>query len=76
MMMSWLDNFADNFHFLRPWWLVLLVLLVPLFFALRRQQNLGGAWAKVCDVNLLPSLLVKGAGKAYSLLAGLLVFIA
>ncbi len=74
MMMSWLDNFADNFHFLRPWWLVLLVLLVPLFFALRRQQNLGGAWAKVCDVNLLPSLLVKGAGKAYSLLAGLLVF--
>ena len=74
MMMGWLDNFADNFHFLRPWWLVLLVLLVPLFFALRRQQNLGGAWAKVCDVNLLPALLVKGAGKSYNALAGLLIF--
>ena len=74
MMMNWLDNFADNFHFLRPWWLVLLVLLVPLFFAIRRQQNLGGAWAKVCDVNLLPALLVKGVGKSYNALAGLLIF--
>ena len=73
-MMNWLDNFADNFHFLRPWWLVLLVLMIPLFFAFRRQQNLGGAWSKVCDVNLLPALLVKGVGKAYNALAGLLIF--
>lgn len=54
-------DFFENFHFLRPWFLVLLIL--PLwgyrhFFS--GMKNVS-AWKAVCDKNLLDFLLVKGS---------------
>ena len=65
-----------NFHFLRPW--CLLLLFVPLF--LYRYFFSGyksvSAWENVCDRNLLNFLLIKGSSKqrsfiGYMLFAGL-----
>lgn len=53
-------EFINNFHFLRPWFLLLLVL--PFFIYIRsysRKAETNSAWAKVCDKNLLDFLLIK-----------------
>ena len=52
---------VENFHFLRPW--VLLLLLVPLFLYKMYSKNATGqsSWQKVIDKNLLDYLLVKGS---------------
>ncbi len=58
-----------NFHFLRPWLLVLL--LVPLFFYTRYfhgRQN-QSSWEKVCDKKLLPYLLIKGSSSQRKVMA-------
>lgn len=56
-MTEWLVNF----HFLRPWWLLLAVIpLVILQRYLRRDAN-KSSWEKVIDERLLKYLLVKGS---------------
>lgn len=51
-----MNAFAD-FHFLRPWWL-LAVLVLPLAWAfVRRARGQAGAWRRVVDAHLLPYLL-------------------
>ena len=52
-----------NFHFIRPFWLLALFLLIPLFLFVKRHIGAGGAWSKVCDEELLSHLLVQGNGK-------------
>lgn len=51
----------QNFHFLRPW--ILLLLLLPLIFWWRYYNRLdtSSSWEKVCDKKLLAFLLVKGS---------------
>lgn len=50
-----------NFHFLRPWWLLMaLIPLVILRRYLRRDAN-KSSWEKVVDERLLKYLLVKGS---------------
>lgn len=49
-------NLGD-FHFLRPWWLLL---LVPLWFILRRGFAELSPWQKLVDPHLLPYLLKQG----------------
>lgn len=60
-----------NFHFLRPWWLLLL--LIPLFWFGRYLR--GGAnkssWEKVVDSRLLDYLLVKGSSGQRRIMAWL-----
>ncbi len=58
-----MQEFINNFHFLRPLWLLLL--LVPLFFYWKyfRGINNKSSWENVCDKRLLDFLLVKGSSK-------------
>lgn len=56
-----MEQFFTNFHFLRPWWLLLLFL--PLFFYWRyfRSIRSKSSWENVCDKKLLNFLLIKGS---------------
>ena len=57
--MDWLQDF----HFLRPYWL--LALLLPIIFGWKvlRNDSVQSSWAKICDEHLLNFLLVKGQNK-------------
>ena len=50
----------QEFHFLRPWFL--LGLIIPLFisFKIWKSGKIQSSWAEVCDENLLQYLLIKG----------------
>jgi len=53
----------EEFHFIRPYWLLtILPLLVILWLLLRRQLS-SGNWKTVCDPQLLPHLLLDEEGK-------------
>jgi len=54
----------EDFHFLRPAWLLALALLVPLAWWWRRQRSDAGGWGAVCEPHLLAHLLVPGSGRA------------
>ena len=56
-----MSEFWHNFHLLRPW--VLLFLLIPFYFYWRYFRGLRNtsSWEKVCDKNLLDYLLIKGS---------------
>ncbi|RUR18384.1 VWA domain-containing protein [Legionella sp. km535] len=46
-----------DFHFLRPWWLLLVIPLIGLAFVLWRQTPRLHAWGEVCDSHLLGHLI-------------------
>ncbi|QSA96759.1 VWA domain-containing protein [Methylococcus sp. EFPC2] len=52
----------NEFHFMRPWWLLALLLLVLLGAYLQRRGRDAGDWRELCDPDLLPHILVQGAG--------------
>lgn len=56
-----MQEFIGNFHFLRPWWLLALVL--PIFFYVRYFRGIRNksSWENVCDKKLLNFLLIKGS---------------
>ena len=61
-------EFIQNFHFLRPW--ILLFLLLPVCFYLKKIgiRNYLSSWENICDKNLLKYLLVSsGSQKRISL---------
>ena len=63
-----MSGFLQNFHFLRPW--ILLFLLLPLGFYLKNIRLSGkiSSWEEVCDKKLFDFLLVhKGRHKKISL---------
>lgn len=47
------------FHFLRPWWLLMMIPLLGLTVVLWRQKPQLHAWSEVCDPHLLNHLLQK-----------------
>ena len=49
-----------HFHFLRPFWLLALLLLPLLLWQWRRTRDAGNPWRAVCDPHLLPHLLQTG----------------
>ena len=51
-------DFTD-FHFLRPAWLVLLLVFALLCWRLLRRRDAGGVWQSICDEALLPYVLVQ-----------------
>ena len=54
-----MEELLQNFHFIRPWWL--LALLLPLwgYYKFAKKQKLSSSWKKVCDKRLLEFLLIK-----------------
>ncbi|WP_257297032.1 VWA domain-containing protein [Endozoicomonas sp. YOMI1] len=56
-MIEFFSLFIDQFHFLRPLWLMLLLPCITLVFLLWRQHRDRGNWSKVIAPALLPWLL-------------------
>ena len=70
-------EFWHNFHFLRPWLLLLLVLPLWGYWRYFKGVKNQSSWEKVCDKKLLDFLLVKGSARqrkniGYIGLAGML----
>ena len=69
-------SFFENFHFLRPWWLLALLFLAvfgKIFFTHLKNTS---AWEAVCDKKLLDFLIIKGSSQQrllvqYSALIGI-----
>ncbi len=57
-----LNEIVQGFHFLRPWWLLLLPLLLFMLWHLRRLRLQSRRWQTVCDAALLPHLLISEHG--------------
>ena len=56
-----MSEFLSNFHFIRPFVLLLLLLPLGFFWHYARSRERNSSWAQVCDKNLLDFLLVKGS---------------
>jgi len=48
----------DEFHFLRPFWLLLAIPAVLIWYGLWRQQDRTGTWSQIVDQHLLEHLIV------------------
>jgi len=46
------------FHFLRPWWFLLLPPLLALLWLFWRRRLQSRSWQEICDPQLLPHLLI------------------
>ncbi len=57
-----------QFHFLRPYWLALLPVLLLLVLALKRAQGGAGTWKDYCDPHLLPFLTTENSTASKGLL--------
>lgn len=56
--MTWFQDF----HFLRPWWLLGLIIPAAVYVFTYKNSKIQSAWQKVCDKNLLDYLLIKNNG--------------
>lgn len=65
----------ENFHFLRPHFLWLFILLILFVILLRRKSAQSNSWLKVCDPKLISHLLVGIESKASMLPSILLVIV-
>lgn len=77
-----MTEYLHNFHFLRPWFLLLLAIPVILYFLYSQSGNIQSSWQKVINKRLLGYLLIKGSAKKRRLftisafVAGILAVIA
>jgi Ca-activated chloride channel family protein len=53
-------NVIEQFHLLRPWWLLLLIPLAGSMWLLLNKRNDSGSWRAVIDARLLPFVLSSG----------------
>ena len=57
-------NIFEEFHFLRPFWLLGLIPILLFFFAMWRMNSVITAWDKAIDKSLLPYLLDRSKNAA------------
>ncbi len=69
-------NFQD-FHFIRPYWLLALIPVILAAIWILRRQLKHGQWSQVCDPELLPYILQNKPKKSHqgSFIALLLAFV-
>ncbi len=58
----------EEFHFLRPLWLLALVPLAALIWYMLRQRLSSRLWEKICDRELLPYILIGSVCKRHRLI--------
>lgn len=68
-----MSGFIEHFHFLRPMWLLALLLLPLLAWLWRRRLRHADPWRRICDPQLLPHLSQGSEGR---LQAGLMPWLA
>ena len=68
-----MEEFLNNFHFLRPWWLLAMILPLLGYFRFFIGMKNVSAWENVCDKKLLEFLLVKGSSRQRSTVATILM---
>lgn len=56
-----MEQFLTNFHFMRPWWLILLIIPLGFYWKYFRSIRSKSSWENVCDRKLLNFLLIKGS---------------
>ena len=59
-----MSEILHNFHFLRPYMLSMLLLLVPVYYWGNKRVTKNSAWLKVCDEHLFNFLKVKNQEKS------------
>lgn len=55
----------NDFHFIRPLWLLALLPAIALIYWLWHKKLKSGSWAAYCDAELLPFLLEQYSGKQH-----------
>lgn len=65
-----MEEFLHNFHFIRPWLLLLLALPAVLYGIYFKGINAQSSWQKVIDERLLNYLLVKGSAAKRQIFMG------
>jgi Ca-activated chloride channel homolog len=53
----------ELFHFLRPYWLLLLPVLILVLWAMVKRRLSSRSWEAICDENLLPYMLIGGSSR-------------
>lgn len=59
-----MEEFFRDFHFLRPWYLLLLFLPLLFYWKFFRGVRNKSSWEAVCDKRLLDFLLVRGSSRS------------
>lgn len=65
-----MEEFLHNFHFIRPWLLLLAILPAVLYGVYFKGVNAQSSWQKVIDERLLNYLLVKGSAAKRQIFMG------
>ena len=55
-----MSDFIAHFHFLRPWWLLLVLPALAIWWLERREVDGTGRWRRAIDPELLAHLVVRG----------------
>ena len=56
-------SLLENFHFLRPWWLLAFVPFALGLWWFARRRARAGLWERICDAELMPYITEHHSGK-------------
>ncbi|MEM1070943.1 MAG: VWA domain-containing protein [Planctomycetota bacterium] len=66
-------NLLNNFHFIRPWWLILIPFLTLLWWAWRKEVDPLRGWRRQVDPNILAALSLRDGTARFDRSIGVLV---
>lgn len=52
----------EQFHFIRPWWFLMLIPLLACLWLMVNRKFTSRSWEKICDPTLLPHILIQQQG--------------